>query len=251
MEKIKEMRFGRCRNNDHFQFMTDFNTLVVNATPETLNIANVLPPFSAALAGLNDIFKIDTGSTLTPLIGNADVKRDKIWSAIYMRIRATLMCQVAREVEAAEKLKRLFDLYGNVRKLSLIEESAALNNLIEDLEKEENAAASQTVGLTRWVNTLKEENQKVQDLVQQRREEVAHRESGDVRAARDIIDPLYEKIVSRINALVELEMATPEIEEFVLLLNKQIKDFDEMLAARQGRRDSEEDEVPAEPEIEQ
>lgn len=159
------------------------------------------------------------------------------------------MCPVAREVEAAELLKRVFDLYGNVRKISLIEESAALNNLIEDLEKEENAALCTIIGFTRWVTLLKEQNAEVQTLMLERRAEGAHKQSGDVKAAREVMDPIYEKMVSRLNALVELEMASPEIEEFVILLNKQIKDFEDMLATRQGQRDNGEDETDDVPPI--
>lgn len=245
MTKIKELNFSRFRNNDHFQFMTDVNTLITNATPAALNIEEAVTDFNAAFTALNNVFKVDSGSVLTAAIGGADVKRDSTWSAIYMRIRATLMGPIDLEIEAAEKLKRIFDLYGNVRQLGLTEESAALNNLVDDLEKEENATLCNVIGITRWVAALKELNAQVQSLMLERRAEAAHKLSGDVKAAREVIDPLYVKIVARLNALVELDMATPETYDFITLLNKQIKDFEEIMAARKGRRNAgEEDNDP-------
>lgn len=238
MNNIEEITFSRFRNNDYFQFMTDLNTQIVKATPAALNLESLYPEFSAALSALNTVFKVDGGSILTGLIGGGDTLRDKTWSALKMRIRATLMCPIEREVEAAEKLKRVFDLYGNVRQLSLVEESAALNNLVEDLEQEDRAALCATIGITRWVAALKEQNTQVQELMRQRRTESANKASGDVKAAREAMDPIYAKMVARLNALVELDMATPEIELFIVLLNKQIREFKDILATRQGRLDS-------------
>jgi len=238
MVKIKSISFSRFRNNDFMQFMTDVNTLIANATAAALNIENVIVPYNAAFEVLNGVFKVKQKSDLTQQIVTVDVNRDRTWSALLMRIRATLMCPVEKEVNAAQLLKDVFDLYGNVRKLSLIEESAALNNLVEDLEKEELAALCVIIGITKWVKLLKEQNAEVQTLMIERRNEGAHRESGDVKAAREAIEPCYEKIVSRVNALVELEMTTPEIDEFITLLNKQIKDFEEMLTSREGKRNS-------------
>ena len=241
MKKINAVVFSRFRNNDHFQFMTDFKALVSRTTPVALNIENLNTEFNEAFTSLNNVFKVDEGSVLTVAIGGADEDRDRFWSALSMRIRATQMGPIEEEVEAAGVLQRVFDLYGNVRQLSLPEESAALSNLVEDLEQEDNAALCNIVGVTNWVAALKEQNTLVQSYMQERRLENAQKISGSVKAAREVIDPVYEKIVSRINALVELDMSTPEITEFVVLLNKQIKEFEELLAMRQGHRNSDED----------
>ena len=53
--------------------------------------------------------------------------------------------------------------------------------------------------------------------------EPANKNSGNVKAVRVEIDPLYELMVERVNALVSLNMQTPEIENFVIKLNQKIK----------------------------
>ena len=88
----------------------------------------------------------------------------------------------------------------------------------------------------------------MQDLTEQRRQEKVNQDNEEYKLLREAVDTAYEKIVSRINALVELEMATPEIENFIELTNDQISDYENELAARQGRSDSEdEEEIPIPP----
>ena len=70
------------------------------------------------------------GSIKTEQINQLDLLRDKTWSALTGKVRVALLSPVAEEVESAKVLKRVFDLYGNVRKMSFNEETAALSNLI-------------------------------------------------------------------------------------------------------------------------
>jgi uncharacterized protein (DUF3084 family) len=88
----------------------------------------------------------------------------------------------------------------------------------------------------------------VQDLTEQRRQESVDQDNEEYKLSREAVDTAYQKIVPRINALVELEMATPEIDNFIQLTNLQINDYENELAARQGRTDSEdEEEIPIPP----
>ncbi len=52
-------------------------------------------------------------------------------------------------------------------------------------------------------------------------------------------------MVERVNALVSLNMQTPEIENFVIELNQKIKTLETTLAMREGRNDNDEEEPPA------
>ena len=243
MDQIQSMKFAKLRNNEHFQFMTDVNNMITDITPATLNIENVLPEFISALNELNKVFQVDRGSTKTQQLVVLDELRDRTWSAIYARVRATLICPVEKEVESAKLVKRVFDLYGNVRQMTYNEETAALINLLEDLEKEANAPHCAVIGITKWLNELKKQNDEFQEVLNARNSEFANKNSGDVKNARKVIDPAYEKIVERLNALVTLDMATPEIESFIKELNQLIKYYESTLAARSGRKEVDE-EIP-------
>ncbi|MFW5663016.1 MAG: DUF6261 family protein, partial [Bacteroidota bacterium] len=139
-------------------------------------------------------------------------------------------------------------LYGNVREMSYNEETAALTNLVEDYGKPENAAHCETVGITHWIAALKQENNNTQALINERNAELAGKDSGDVKAERAEIDPEYEKIVDRLNAMATLEMASPEAQDFIRQLNQRIKYYNNTLSMREGRNTAEEEEdAPAVP----
>jgi hypothetical protein len=161
-----------------------------------------------------------------------------------MRIDATLLCTIDKEVEAAKRLRRVFDLYGDIRKISFNEETAGLTNLLGDLANEENAAFVTTCGLSKWANALSDLNQAFIAKQNERDTELANKNSGNVKAVRIEIDPLYEIMVERVNALISLNMQTPELENFVKELNQKIKTLETTLATRDGRKDAGEEEEP-------
>ena len=249
MELINSIYLHSLRNNEHFQFMTDVKNSIETATPAALGLEPVYRGFKTKYNRLNAALAVDRGSTFTEKINDSDEKRDRYWSAVNGRLTATLHCPIAEEVEAAKALKRIFDLYGNVRKMSYNEETAALTNLTEDYEKPKNAAHCQTVGITHWVAGLKQENKNTQELINARNAELANKESGDVKAERAGIDPEYNKIVERLNAMATLDMASPEAQDFIRQLNQRIIYYNDTLAAREGRNASEKNEdTPAVPE---
>lgn len=249
MEQINYFYLPRLRNNEHFQFMTDVRNSIREITPAALNLEPVFPKFNKALSRLNATLLIDEGSVLTEKLMNLDSLRDATWSAIGARLRATLFSPIEEEVESAKILKRVFDLYGNIRNMSYNEETGALTNLIEDFEKPENVAHCEKLSMTHWVAALKGQNLDFQGLLDARNAELAEKDSGDVKAARAETDPLYREITDRINAMVTLEMATPEMESFIRELNQRIKYYEDTLSMRAGRNaaEEEEEELPASP----
>jgi uncharacterized coiled-coil DUF342 family protein len=246
MEKITKLVLSQLRNNEHFQFMTDVKNAMETATPASLNMETVFPEFISTYNDLNSALLVDQGSVKTEQLSALDELRDRTWSALGERIRATLICPVEAEAESAKALKRVFDLYGSIREMSYNEETAALTNLIEDLVKPKNAEHCNVLGMLHWVDALKQQNNDFQSLLDARNTELANKESGDVKAARDGIDPVYERIVERANALAELEMASTELQAFIRELNQRIKYYKETLVVRSGRKSGDED-VPVDP----
>jgi SMC interacting uncharacterized protein involved in chromosome segregation len=159
-----------------------------------------------------------------------------------------LLSPVQEQVEAAKAIQRVFDLYGNVRKLSYNEETALLTNLITDLEKPENAAHCATLGITSWISALKAQNDGFQALLNERNREYANKDSGNVKEARLLTDPIYHEIVTRLNAMVTLGMASDEAKELIKELNQKIKYYESTVDSRSGGSDDEEEEEPAAPE---
>ena len=249
MLKILTIALYKLRNGEYFQFMTAFKSLLDILTPAVLHSEDEFTEFNAALVKLDDELRVDKGSVLTEELHAIDSDRDSLWRAIDMRIDATLLCTVEKEVEAAKRVRRVFDLYGDIRKISFNEETAGLTNLLGDLEKAENVGFVTTCGLTKWANALADLNEAFIAKQNERDTELANKNSGNAKAVRIEIDPLYELMVERVNALISLNMQTPELENFVKELNQKIKTLENTLAAREGRKDTGEEEEPTASEV--
>ncbi|HPF52202.1 MAG TPA: DUF6261 family protein [Draconibacterium sp.] len=250
MNKILNLLLYKLRNGEYFQFMSDFKNLLDVLTPAAIHSEAEFADFDAALTRLDDELRVDQGSVLTQEIQNIDLDRDNVWRAIDMRINATLLCTIQEETEAAKRLRRLFDLYGDIRRLSYNEETAGLTNLTGDLAKRENTGFVNTCGLNVWVSRLTELNEAFKAKQNERDTELANKNSGNVKAVRVDIDPLYQLMVERVNALVSLNMQTPEMENFIRELNQKIKTLENTLAAREGHASSGEEDNPVDPVVE-
>jgi len=247
MNKILKLALYKLRNGEYFQFMSDFKTLLVTLTAAAIHSESEFAEFDAALTRLDDELRVDQGSVLTQELQNIDLDRDNSWRAIDMRINATLLCTITEEVEAAKRLRRVFDLYGDIRRLTYNEETAGLTNLAGDLAKPVNAGFVTTCGLGTWVTRLNDLNTAFKEKQNERDTELANKNSGNAKVVRIEIDPLYTLMVERVDALVSLNMQTPEMENFIKELNQKIKTLENTLAAREGRASSGEEDSPVDP----
>lgn len=234
MEKIESMSLRELRNNEHFQFMTDVDTLITTCQSGELGIDALYPSFKEMLNAEDAAMRIEQGSSKSKTLEEVDKERDDTWFAISTKIKANLKSPVVVEMKSAEALKRIIDLYGDVRTLTYNEESAAVTNLVSDLLKPENASHLSNTGISVWVPELKSRNEQFQVLFNERNSELANRESGNVRAARKQSDSIYEQIVERINASIVMGLAKPVTDGFVKELNEKIGYYKTTLAIRAG-----------------
>ena len=239
MEKIEYLNTVRLRNDEHYQFITDIKVLIAKATPEELGIVDINTSFNTAFNAEDAAMKVELGSSQSKIIKNLDAIRDKTWNALSQRVDAAVICPVEAEAKAGEMLKRVFNLYGDKRRAPFNEESAALTNLVADLLSPANKPHCETLGITAWVETLKNQNEAFQAALNSRNEELAGRTSGNTWAFREDVDKFYQKIADRINSTIELNLAKPGVEKFVKEVNQKISYYKNVIAIRKGRKLSE------------
>lgn len=233
--EIETIALHALHNDEHFQLMTEVDTLIEENKAEDLGITTVYPDFKQTLKAEDAALKVEESSSLTPSIKETNTLRHTTWSAIDKRIDSTLLSPIADEVPHAEALRRIVDLYGNPRGHSQEEESSILTNLTDDLLKTENATHLAKVGITAWAPELKKQNDALISLVKQRNKEIAERGNGSVKSVRTLLDPKYLKIVDMVNATFTLEVAKPAATTFVNELNQRIKKYNTIIAARKTR----------------
>jgi len=241
MQLVKTLSLSRLHNSEYFELLNDFKMLLPGVLPVNPAVDEVMLPFNTAFEKLDVVMRVDRGSLFTQQIREADLTRGNTWKAMEMVVDAHLLSPVAREVQSALVIKRIFDVYGDFRKRSYDAESNDGRNLVQDLEKEENEPHCARVKINNWVGIYKTQIEEVKTLINRRDTEAGYKSSGDVKAVRVEMDPLFNAIVNLINAYVTIGMVSPEIENFVVLFNQKIKRYDDTLAAREGRRNGEGD----------
>ncbi|NOU19855.1 MAG: hypothetical protein HOO91_20040 [Bacteroidales bacterium] len=243
MIKIEGISLVRLRHNEHHQYMSDFNALITKHSAAELGIDSEVLEFNTSIGVQETAMRMEMGSSKSKSIEQQDLVRDKTWNAINLKVKATILSPFADEVASAEVIMRIIDNFGDIRNLSYNAESTAMTNLLTTLMQRPNANHLQKVGITSWVAEMKKQNDEFQAAFNERNTEYAGRDNGDVRITRKAIDPIYNRIVDKINASVVLGVAKPTVATFVGEVNEMINYYKTTIAARNGRsKDKENDE---------
>jgi hypothetical protein len=112
--KISSIHLNNMRNDAHFQFHTEFKDLVVQQNPLTLKVKPQFDGYLPLYNRVDDALKKIVKSEFTAKIHEADKARDEIYLGIVETNTAALRHFNPNVRQAAERLKILFDTYGNV-----------------------------------------------------------------------------------------------------------------------------------------
>ncbi|MCY1722209.1 DUF6261 family protein [Prolixibacteraceae bacterium Z1-6] len=241
MQTVNQIALSKLRNSEYFELVTDLRTMIPGVLPSNEVVDRTLNNFEIKFQELDTVMRVDQGSVFTLELKEDDDMRGNTWKAMDLMIQAHLHSPVQEEVESAIKIRRVFDVYGDFRKLSYNEESNDGRNLVQDLEKPDNAAHCAQIKINGWVPVYKKQLEDFKALQNERDNEQAFKSSGNVKAIRVQMDLLFREIINKVNSVVALGMASPDIENFIKLFNRKIKVYNDTLAARAGRNSGDED----------
>lgn len=207
-----------------------------NFSPEELQIEAEHPQFLEALEALDSAIRNNHGSALTKELLALDQKRRKTYSAIRGRLKNTLSSPFEAEREAAKQLHYTLLKAGEIQRMEYIDKNVSLRFLCRNLLDEKHLPLCQQLGITHWIEALRDENILFQEKEKERSTEYATRHTLSNAEARKVIDKIYHKMVNRINASVVVELATPNTEQFIDLCNKEIKQIKALKAWRRSMR---------------
>ena len=237
MKPIKRIDLNQLRNNEHFQFQTEFKYLVAEYKPTTLKIETLfnnsyLPLYQNEDEALQKVMK----NSNTEKREEADKQRDATFKGIASMVNAYLNHYDEEVAEAAYRLNILFDTYGNVATLPLNEETSAIYNLIQDL-RGKYASDAEKVAIPTWINRLDADNAAYEALRKSSLNEDASRTELKMKQTRNEIDVVYRDIVNRLEALVLIEGET-DYAEFVKRINLILDKYNHTLAQRKAIKNS-------------
>ncbi len=234
--KIDKIHLNNLRNNEHFQYMTDFAAYVAAAGVERLNAQKQYDALVATLDMEEDAFNRTIKSLLTKEIVEADTARDTVFRGLWRANTSALHHFNSEIAEAATRMQVVFDAHGDATRKAVVEKTSVLSSLLETL-MEKYAEDMITVGLDKWAKELHSRNEEVKDLLLERDTEHTGRSDMSMKEARVLVNKAYLAVVDRIHSMhnIEGDEEGAPYADFINHLNVTIARYNNLIAQRRGR----------------
>lgn len=232
MKKINQVDFTRFRNNEHGQFHTVIRNEIAAETPQKLGIIKFHQSYIDALAVQLTAIEVEMGSQHTKTIEDSDLYRDQLYRSFVLHIESCVMDFEPAVQQAANRINRIVDQVGDMRKQPYNQESESLTSLINQLVNNYEADIA-VCNATLKLNKLSEANTSFVSDFGTRSTEVSTRISGDVRAARVLVDDIFKNICNVINAMVLLN-GDADYSTFIDKVNYQIDYYKNTINTRRS-----------------
>lgn len=241
--KIEKFPLLRLRNEEHFQFDTDFKTLVVQATPVALGVEALFASWLAGYAQESEAIEVIRKSSITDEIFAADERRDRIFRGFCLTVEAVTYHYNPVWVQAALRLKTVTDHYGNLTVMSYLEETASIANFISELNGAR-AADIATINAGVWLSELENSNTAFSNLMSSRFTESAGKPQLNIKQVRSASDTAYNRIIDFVNIMVVMN-GEAAYAGFINELNKRVEYYRTLLNKRKPGDDKDAPVPPA------
>ena len=259
--KTTRIKLSALHNEEWLGFYADLKRVATFFGVDALGIADwyqkILPLYEEA----DRLTLLIKKSIYTEEIEKADEKRDNLFRGVREVVRGSLQQPDEPKRKAAGRLFNLLEAYKKIiPEGNYSAESPAIYNLLQDLDGSY-AADVAALGIAEWVTALREAEQEFLSLCDRRFLESAARPRGNIKNIRQLVDVLYQAILSILDArlladdlggdvIVDPESLKDGVYEsdvpdhlrgnvvynFVLAWNEEVKKYRNLLAQRKGRR---------------
>ena len=177
---------------------------------------------------------LSTKSLLTDDIHAADTERDGLFTGFKGTVMAQQHMPYADKAKAAKELTQRIKDFRLRRTLQLDEETALLGKLIEECE-EKYATHVEQLSVTAYVSALKEANDRVRRLINERMQNQRLRKEAEVGSSRRGSDKAYRWLVEVVNAMQVLLGDEAGVSHFIDFMNALIKRYRQVVFAKRKR----------------
>ena len=236
-EKIVGIKHSNLRHAEFSQFIARFlddlkkenldikKEEVLTTLVEKIQAA--LPAYQASLAHIR-------ANEKSGLLNEADDLRDADLQALRDSIKPYRASKREAEKTAYINLKLLFDTYKDAHKKHYEEETALISNLLEKLSSEKYKSQLETLGISKFVDNLKESHQAFETLFASRSQDKLQAVSFDVKKLRKEVSTPYQQLSDYVSILTQVK--DDELyKRFLSVLNNSRKHYADTLARRKGK----------------
>lgn len=231
--KISPFDIVRLKNSEHYMFIEEIITSVEKFNARKLGIQTQYDELVRVFEMEKKAFKPIEKSSFTAEIQTADKTRDKIFRGMVYAVKSALNSMDEDKQKSAKQIKILLDSYGNVAPKVLVQESAEIINLLEELNGKYYPYVT-IIGITGFVEDLKTANNKFIQLYRERVEESTEKTSAPLTDIRPTIDAAYKAIAELVNAQV-IVSGEENYRDFINYVNRIIKKYAVLISARKKK----------------
>lgn len=204
MKEISDIYLGRMNNGAHFTYVSNLLARAEGDRAVSTKAAAQVAALKAAVEQEDADLKLSRKSMLSDEIAAADAKRDDFYVGYKKAVQGFLRLPVGAMANAAKVLSQHIKDYAIDPKMQLDRETGMLKNFIADLEgtyKQQVEALS----LGEFVTCMKDANERVNRLLDQRGNEQLGTTVGALKASRKATDEACRMLVKMVNALALVE----------------------------------------------
>jgi len=177
-------------------------------------------------------YKLSQKNFASDDIKSVDIDRDKYAHFLKSVLTAyTYLPQSESGLKRqAEELLQVFKDYKWRSGEALLAETAKLDNMLQEWDKEQPAAVLEAMGLTAYVSALRTTNAQVKSLISGRQGEQALVIRGELREARSAVDETLQQMLRYIDAL-NITSPSDDLTELILQINEAFRYMEAQIAA--------------------
>ena len=220
MSKISLISLERMNNGAHFLYVTKVLARAETSEAVAAKAATQVTNLKTALAKEDECLKLSTKILISDDIAKADDERDTLYSSYRSTVESFLKLPVENMAKAAKVLNQHLKDYGISPRMQLDRETGLLKNLIADLEGKYKAEV-ELLSLTSLVALIKDANERLNKLTDERTDVRTTTVVGALKAARAATDNAYRAMVEMVNALALVEGDTAYA-DFITYVNTEI-----------------------------
>ena len=229
---IKKIHFVTLQNEEHFQFNSYFDELVMEAKAASLKVETQYAAYKPLLVNERQALDLVIKSSYTARIDTGDTERDTPTRGFFKVVDGMLHHFNPAITAAAYRIKVINDSFSDITRLPYENQTAATIKFIDALKA---ASADITLlSLTDWVTEIEAKNNAFDALVKTRFTETDDRTVLRMKDVRLEVDAAYTAITNRINAYITID-GDADYATFVTKLNNRIDSFANTVAMRKGR----------------
>lgn len=204
MKEISDIYLGRMNNGAHFTYVSNLLARAEGDRAVSTKAAAQVAALKAAVEQEDADLKLSRKSMLSDEIAAADAKRDDFYVGYKKAVQGFLRLPVGAMANAAKVLSQHIKDYAIDPKMQLDRETGMLKNFIADLEDTYKQQV-EALSLGEFVTCMKEANERVNRLLDQRGNEQLGTTVGALKASRKATDEACRMLVKMVNALALVE----------------------------------------------